>query len=119
METTVGERIEEIIFRHKTNATELAQRVGMTRQTVSQIQRGEMKLTYNFVYGIAVNYPDVDIRWLILGERTEGLLRVEEMPLEYYTPLKQKDQQITDLIKITKEQQAMIKELLTKIPAAK
>ena len=118
METTVGERIKKILFDNKINATELADKVGMKKQSVNQIINGSMKLTYNFVYGIANNYPDVDLRWLILGERTEGYYTAEELPGEYYTPIKERDKQISELIRITKDQQSTIKELLSKIPKA-
>jgi transcriptional regulator with XRE-family HTH domain len=119
METTVGERIKKILYQNKINATEMADKIGMKKQAVNQIMNGTMKISYNFVYGIAINFPSVDLRWLILGERTEGYLTAEELPGDYYSPIKERDKQITELLKINKEQNTMIKELLSKIPSAK
>lgn len=125
MEPTVGERIKKILFDHKISGTELADKVGMTKQTINQLINGHMKISYNFVHGIAISFPDVDLRWLIIGERTEGYLKVEEVSPEYYNPLKAKDKQIEELLSQIKRQQATIenmqesiKEILSKIPKA-
>lgn len=125
METTVGERINTILYKYKLNATELADKVGMTKQVIHQLANGSMKLSYNFVFGIARAFPDIDLRWVMLGERTEGFLTAEEVSPEWYNPLKEKDKQINELYNLIKQNQAIIsdlqstlKELVTKIPKA-
>lgn len=111
METTVGQRIKRTLFDHDLNSAKLADRIGMTRQSVGQMINGTMKVTMALMVGIARECPRADIRWILTGEHTEGLCMTEEKEIMYY-PLKEKDKQINEL-------HEMIKNLLTKIPEGK
>ncbi len=111
METTVGQRIKKVLFDHDLNSAKLADRIGMTRQSVGQMINGITKVSMALLVGIAKECPRADIRWILTGEHTEGLWITEEQEMVYY-PLKEKDKQINEL-------HEMIKKLLTKIPEGK
>lgn len=113
MEESTGQRIKNLLYELKISEAELARRIGMTRTAINQMLKGESKVSANMIMGIAQEFPDVDIRWLLTGKKAEDLSLVSEPEVGYarYNPMQEKDQQIKQL-------HEMIKQLISKIPDA-
>lgn len=61
-------RIFLFIEKQKLTPTEFADRIGVSRASISSIKTGRTQPTLSLVEKIKQHFPDVDINWLIFGE---------------------------------------------------
>lgn len=112
MEDSTVQRIKKLLSDNNISEAELGRRIGMTRSSINQMIIGKRNVSANLIMGIAKEFPDVDIRYLITGEKEENPEMVGDKEIsKFYNPLEAKDKQIQDL-------HDMIKQLISKIPDA-
>jgi transcriptional regulator with XRE-family HTH domain len=111
LQNTMTERIKKALFEHKLNLTEFADRMGVKKQSVSQMINGETSISAKFILTLAKECPRTNLRWILTGEGEEMPRTLKDDGGNYYNPLQEKDKQIDDL-------HEMIKSLITKIPGA-
>ena len=110
MEHTINQRFADFLHSKKINYAEFARRAGMERQTVSNIAEGKTKdPKADFFTGVARAFPELNLRWLILGEnpilivRERGLDMVSdsEEPGKYEKRNKEVERLIETVHKLT------------------
>lgn len=68
METTVNERIKQLLQKKGISANALSKAIGMPQVTVNNYVLGRRKVSFELIEKIAVTYPDVNRAWLLTGE---------------------------------------------------
>ena len=61
-------RIFAFIESQQITPTEFADKIGVSRASISSIKTGRTQPTLSLVEKIKQHYPDIDINWLIFGE---------------------------------------------------
>ena len=62
------ERLLEFLNSHNLSSTRLADTIGVQRSSISHILSGRNKPSYDFIHKFLQHYPDINPKWLILGE---------------------------------------------------
>ncbi len=62
-------RLEKIMDSHQLNATAFSELIGVERSSVSHILSKRNKPSLNFVLKIYNAFEDVELKWLLLGEK--------------------------------------------------
>jgi transcriptional regulator with XRE-family HTH domain len=73
------ERIKQFMDYMKLSAAELADQIGVQRSNVSHVLTGRNNPSSSFLEKLLLTFPDLDARWLIVGEG-ELLREKKEMP---------------------------------------
>lgn len=63
-------RIEKIILDHGLSHTEFAEKIGVTRSSLSHIFSGRNKPSLEVILKIYTAFPEVDLEWLLTGEKS-------------------------------------------------
>ena len=71
-------RIFAFIESQQLTPTEFADRIGVSRASISSIKTGRTQPTLSLVEKIKQNYPDVDINWLIFGKGNAPIVNNEQ-----------------------------------------
>jgi len=113
MEATLNERFKKVLFDLGISESEMASRIGISKQALNQVILGQRKLSANIIEGIVRVFPSVNIRYLLTGNDTDNMKTLSDNSLRYdtYNPMQEKDKQISEL-------HEMIKQLISKIPDA-
>jgi len=92
-------RIDEIRSYYRLTQQTFADTVGVTQGYYSDIKRGRSGLSAQVIIGIAINFPDVSLKWLLTGEgemfarespgTKEESMKVGEEQAEYNSPASQ------------------------------
>ena len=64
--------------------TEFADKIGVSRASISSIKTGRTQPTLSLVEKIKRHFPDVDINWLILGEGEAPIVNDNEEEVELF-----------------------------------
>jgi len=64
----ISARIKQVRKDNGLNQTALAELVGVSRSYLSEVESGKIKVNVNILVGVAKHLPDVDMRWVLLGE---------------------------------------------------
>ncbi len=67
----LGERIKEVRLERGLNQAEFAAQLGVSRSYLSEAERGKGKPSVEMLVGIATEYPEVSLRWLLTGSEAE------------------------------------------------
>lgn len=78
------DRIKEFMDQEGLSSSELADLIGVQRSNISHILSGRNNPGYSFIEKLLQKFPDLDARWLILGE--ESILRPEVSPASPIIP---------------------------------
>jgi plasmid maintenance system antidote protein VapI len=62
------ERLLQFLNTYQITSTRLADQIGVQRSSISHILSGRNKPSYDFIYKFLQHYPEIDPRWLIMGE---------------------------------------------------
>ena len=62
------ERLLEFLNSHNLSSTRLADTIGVQRSSISHILSGRNKPSYDFIHKFLQHYPDINPKWLIIGE---------------------------------------------------
>jgi transcriptional regulator with XRE-family HTH domain len=62
------ERLLEFLNSHNLTSTRLADTISVQRSSISHILSGRNKPSYDFIHKFLQHYPDINPKWLILGE---------------------------------------------------
>ena len=66
---TINERVEELMQYHNLNSNTLGRKLNVTGSSVLYILNGKTKtITDVMIRQIMQQFPDISIRWLVLGE---------------------------------------------------
>jgi transcriptional regulator with XRE-family HTH domain len=63
-----NERIKSIRDYLKMNQTAFSAQMGMPQAHLSEIENGKKAINKKILYGIAIKYPEINIRWILTGE---------------------------------------------------
>ncbi len=66
------------------NASQLAERLGTSRATISHVVNGRNKLSLSLVQALAEAFPNFDLHYIVLGRRSPAVLN----PLAQLAPLR-------------------------------
>lgn len=64
----MNDRLMHFLKARNLTSTRLADEIGVQRSSISHILSGRNKPSYDFIYKFLEHYPDVNPRWLILGQ---------------------------------------------------
>jgi len=84
----MNDRLMQFLKARNLTSTRLADEIGVQRSSISHILSGRNKPSYDFIYKFLENYPDVNPRWLILGQgnmylqKTQATLPFDHPPKE-------------------------------------
>ncbi len=62
------ERLLQFLNNRGITSTRLADQIGVQRSSISHIVSGRNKPSYDFIYKFLEHYPQINPKWLILGE---------------------------------------------------
>ena len=65
--------------------TEFADKIGVSRASISSIKTGRTQPTLSLVEKIKQRFPDIDINWLILGEGDAPIVNRGESEIELFS----------------------------------
>lgn len=66
---TVNQRFGDFLHERKISISDFAKKTGIISQTVGDIVNGKTKQPKsNFFQAVATHYPEVNLRWLLVGE---------------------------------------------------
>ncbi len=69
IQTTINQRFANFLIFKKISQEEFSKISGITSATVSNIAKGDTKLPKaDFFQAIAIHFPEINLRWLLLGE---------------------------------------------------
>lgn len=68
MDPGIGKRIGEVLHHFRLSQQEMADRIGVAPSSISHIIHGTYLPKYPIIAGIAEHFPEVSLRWLLLGE---------------------------------------------------
>lgn len=84
--------------------TSLAKAIEVNQQTIRYIISGRSKPSYLVIRGLAVQYPTLNLQWLILGEGPMWEEASNDEEPEEYKKLKEENQRLTrELLEAHKE----------------
>jgi transcriptional regulator with XRE-family HTH domain len=63
-----AKRISSILNKKEVNARVFADRIGRSQSSMSNVMNGKNKPSCDMLEGIASQFPDINLRWLITGE---------------------------------------------------
>ena len=63
----VGRRVREVRLLHNLSQAAFASRLGVSQGFVSDAERGKSKPSVEMLIGIANEFPDISLRWLLTG----------------------------------------------------
>lgn len=63
----VGRRIKEVRLLHNLSQVAFASRLGVSQGFVSDAERGKSKPSVEMLIGVANEFPDISLRWLLTG----------------------------------------------------
>jgi transcriptional regulator with XRE-family HTH domain len=63
-----NERIKNIRDYLKMNQTAFSAQMGMPQAHLSDIENGKKAINKKLLYGIAIKYPEINIRWILTGD---------------------------------------------------
>lgn len=66
--TSIGGRFAKIRTDHNFTQQKIGEKMGLSRETISQMERDERRITDKEIAFIAKNFVDVDIYWFLLGD---------------------------------------------------
>ena len=66
--STIGERFAKIRTDYDLTQQEMAEKMGLAREKMSQIETGRRRLTDTEIAFIATTFVDVDLYWFVLGD---------------------------------------------------
>lgn len=72
-------RLCQIINDHNSNVAELARILGVARRSVHRWINGQQEPMVKYLRIIAQEWPDVDLHWLITGEKITCTLNPESV----------------------------------------
>jgi len=62
------DRIRKILQEYGLTSTNLADKIGVQRSSISHLLSGRNKPGFDFIHKLLKNYPDINPHWLIMGE---------------------------------------------------
>ena len=78
-------RIFTFIASVKLTPTEFADKIGVSRASISSIKTGRTQPTLSLVEKIKQHFPEIDINWLILGEGDAPIVNNKEQEIELFS----------------------------------
>lgn len=66
-QTTVGERIKILADSLNITQKKLAQQIGMSQNSITNIIKGKNEPGKSFIWGITQHYPQINIDWVLHG----------------------------------------------------
>lgn len=79
-DTSVGERIKSLRRQLKMTQIEFAKRVGISQGTLSEIESGNAKPSFDVLVVLGKNFT-VDLNWLIINTDQQFTLKSDELTL--------------------------------------
>ena len=80
----MNERILKLMEELGLTSTKLAEEIGVQRSSVSHIVSGRNKPSFDFIQKLMKRYPDVNPKWLLLGEgKIYSKENQSSIPLQY------------------------------------
>lgn len=70
-------RLKDFIADTNLNVKDFAKKIGISAAILYNIEHGHTKITVELIKAIMRAYPDYDMRYLLLGEKTENAVRKE------------------------------------------
>lgn len=64
----VYERVKYLIEYFDMSKSDFASKMNITPQALSNVLSGENNPGFNFIYNLAIAFPNINMRWLITGE---------------------------------------------------
>lgn len=89
-------RIFTFIENQHLTPTEFADKIGVSRASISSIKTGRTQPTLSLVEKIKQRFPEIDINWLILGEGDAPIANRSESEIELFS-----DDEVKTEIEIT------------------
>ncbi len=88
-------------------SSELADTIGVQRSNVTHVLHGRNKPSFPFISKLLETYPEIDAKWLILGEgqmleagtSSAATLFQEEVPATYSVPIEKNTEKASEKIK--------------------
>ncbi len=78
-------RIFAFIESMQLTPTEFADKIGVSRASISSIKTGRTQPTLSLVEKIKQHFPEIDINWLILGEGDAPIVNNKEQEIELFS----------------------------------
>ncbi len=80
---TFGKRLRHLIKNSEYKTIRgLAKKIGFSEVAISSIVNDRSKPSYDFILTCLDAFPDVDVSWLITGESSADILRLENKQLK-------------------------------------
>lgn len=79
---TVNERVMEIMKRENLSQKEFASILDISQPVLTYVANGRNKVSLDIVTKIASKYPEINLRWLVLGEGETRQETVRETGLD-------------------------------------
>jgi transcriptional regulator with XRE-family HTH domain len=79
-DTSIGERIKSLRRQFKMTQIEFAKRVGISQGTLSEIESGNAKPSFDVLFAIGKNFT-VDLNWLVTNTDHHSTLKSDELTL--------------------------------------
>ena len=64
----ISARIKKVRKNARLTQTEFTELLGISRSYLSEVEGGKGKPNVNMLVGVAKHFPDVDLKWILLGE---------------------------------------------------
>jgi transcriptional regulator with XRE-family HTH domain len=84
------ERIKQFMDYMSLSAAELADQIGVQRSNVSHVLNGRNNPSSSFIEKLLLKFPDLDARWLIVGEgdmcRSKVKINPPSPPVDLFNP---------------------------------
>lgn len=74
----IQDRVRMIIKANNLSASEFADEIGVKRSNLSHVLNGRNKPGLDFLSKIVSSFPNVDAAWLLTGEQSKPIEKVEE-----------------------------------------
>ena len=68
MHVPMKDRLQQFMKAHQMTSTKLADQIGVQRSSISHILSGRNNPSYDFIYKFLQHHPDINPKWLIMGE---------------------------------------------------
>ena len=86
-DSTIGERLKEIMIQKGLNYRSLSDLIGYSDVSVGKIIKGQNKPKYEAIKKVMEVFPDIEARWLILGQGSMYVKPTSSMDMDSYHPL--------------------------------
>jgi len=68
MENSFSGRLERVLQHYQMTSSELAQKLGVQKSSISHLLSGRNKPSYDFLSKFTLQFPEINLRWLLTGQ---------------------------------------------------